>query len=137
MRAERERRGDLAAAADTTGREHGCGRDRVDDLRDEDHRGDLARVPARLVALRHHDVDTVVDVALRVHRLARERRDLHAVLVRAIDDVLRRRPERVGDELDGVRERDVDVPLRDVVGPAEHTVPVFALRATAATRSAP
>ena len=121
MRAERERGGDLATAADAAGREHRRRRDRVDHLGNEHHRGDLAGVPAGFVTLRDDDVDAVVDVPLRVHRLARERGDLHAVLVRAIDDVLRRRPERVGDELDGMPERDVDMPLRDIVGPTQHT----------------
>ena len=37
-----------------------------------------------------YGVDTVVHVPLRVHRLARERRDLHAVLVGLVDHVLRR-----------------------------------------------
>ena len=44
-----------------------------------------------------------------------------------VDDVLRRRAERVGDQRDRVRERDLDVAVRDVVGPAEHAVRRFAL----------
>ena len=47
-------------------------------------------MPFGLVALRDDDVDTVVDVALRVHRLAGERGDLDVVLVREVDDVLGR-----------------------------------------------
>ena len=123
LRAERERGGDLAAAADAAGREHRRGRDRVDDLGDEHHRRDLAGVAAGLVALGDDHVDAVVHVALRVLGLAGERGDLHAVLVRLVDHVLGRRAERVRDQRDRMRERDLDVAVRDVVGPTEHAVP--------------
>ena len=82
LRAERQRGGDLTTGADAAGGEHRGRRDRVDDLGHEHHRRDLTGVAAGLVALRDHDVDAVVHVALRVLGLARERGDLHAVRVR-------------------------------------------------------
>src|SRR2546429_7742101 len=102
LRTERGGRGDLAPAADPARREHRRGCDRVDDLGDENHRRDLTGVTAGLVTLGHDDVDAVVHVPLRVHGLAGERRDLDAMLVRLLDDVLRRRTERVRDQLDRV-----------------------------------
>ena len=91
--------------ADAAGREHRRGRDRLHHLGHEHHRRDLTGVAARLVALRDHDVDAVVHVALRVLRLARQRGHSTPCVVRAVDDVLRRRAERVGDERDRVGER--------------------------------
>ena len=62
------------------------------------------------------------DVLLRVLEVARERRDLDAVLVRGVDDVLRRRAERVHEQRRRVLERDVDLRARGRVGPAEQVV---------------
>ena len=90
--AERQRGGDLPAAADPARREHRyLAADRVHDLRDEHHAGDLAGVPARLVALGHHDVDPASHVAARVVRLPGQRGDQHAAVVRPLDDVRGRR----------------------------------------------
>ena len=72
-------------------------------------------MPAGFVALRHDHVDAVVHMPLRVHGLACERRDLHTVLMGLVDHVFGRRPERVGDERDRMRERDLDVAMRNVV----------------------
>jgi hypothetical protein len=47
-------------------------------------------VPARFVTLGHHDVDTILHVPLRVHGLAGERGDLHAVRVGLVDHILGR-----------------------------------------------
>ena len=121
-RAQCERGRDLTAAADAARREDRHRRNRVDDFGYEHHRGDLARVPARFVALRNDDVDAVVHVPLRVHRFACERRDFDAVFVCAVDDVLGRRTERIRNEFDRVRERNVNVSLRHIVGPAQHAV---------------
>ena len=65
--------------------------ERVYDLGDQDHAGDLAGVPARLVALGHHDVHAAGHVPARVPGRPSQRRDQHAALVRAGDDVRRRR----------------------------------------------
>jgi hypothetical protein len=67
-------------------------------------------------------------VSLRVHRLARERGDLHAVRMGLVDHVLRRRSESVRDQRDWVRERDLDLAVRDLVGPAQHPARLLALR---------
>jgi hypothetical protein len=96
-------------------------------LRDEHHRRDLG-VAAGFVALRHNHVDPVIRVALRVLRLTRERRDLHAVVVGLVDHVLGRRSERVCDKRDGMCERDVDVAVCDIVSPAQHSVRCVAFR---------
>jgi hypothetical protein len=119
-RAERECRGDLPAGADAAGSENmRVGADRVDDVRHEHHRGDLAGVAARLGALRDDDVDAVVDVRTGVLGLAGECGHGHAVLVREVDDVLGRRAERVGDQLDRVPQCDVDVRAGHRVQPAQ------------------
>jgi hypothetical protein len=51
-----------------------------------------------------------------------QRRHQHAALVRAGDDVGRRRAERVRDQPRGVAQRDLDVLAGDRVQPAEHAV---------------
>ncbi len=61
-------------------------------------------------------------MALRVLRLPREGGYLHALAVGALDDVDRRRTERVGEQLDRMRERDLDVSAGDVLGPANHAL---------------
>ena len=55
------------------------------------------------------------DLLLRVHLAADEGGDEHAVVVRAVDDVLRRRAERVDEQLARVLQRDVDRAGRLVV----------------------
>jgi len=67
-------------------------------LRHEDHGGDLARVAARLRALRDNDVDAGRDLTARVLGRADQRGDQQSPLVRGLDDVRRRRPERVGQQ---------------------------------------
>jgi hypothetical protein len=122
-RAEGERCRDLAAAADTARGEDGrLLADCVDDLRDQDHGGDLAGVPARLVALGDHDVHAAGDLPAGVLGLPGQRGDQHAALVRAGDDVGRRRAERVRDQPGRMAQRDLDVLARDRVQPAEHAV---------------
>ena len=74
---------------DAARREHRRRRDLLDHLRPQHDRADLAGVAAGLGALRDDDVDTDVDVLLRVTRAARERRDQDVALVRGVDDVLR------------------------------------------------
>ena len=110
-------------------------RDRFDHLGPEHHRADLAGVTAGFGALRDDDVDPDVDVLLRVPRAARERRDLDAALVRGVDDVLGRRPERVDEQRRRVLERDVDLRARGRVGPAEQMVTAGVVRAAAARRA--
>ncbi len=66
------------------------GTDRVDHLGDQHHAGDLAGVPARLVALRDHDVDAAGHVPGRVLGLAGQRGDRDAVIVRGRDHVVGR-----------------------------------------------
>ena len=62
-----------------------------------------------LGALRDDDVDALLDLLLRVASGADERADEDAVLVREVDDRLRRRAERVDEEPDQrVLERHVD-----------------------------
>ena len=80
---------------DPSGREHGRRLHGLDHLRPQHHRADLAGVAAGLGPLCHHDVDADVAVLLRVARAAGERRHQHAVVVRGVDDVLRRRPQRI------------------------------------------
>ena len=93
---------------------------RVNDFRHSTIDADLAGVPARLVALGDDDVDAVVDVALGVLGAARQRGDRDTGLVRLVDDVLRRRAERVGDQLDRMLERHLDVRPGHRMQPAEH-----------------
>ena len=93
--------------ADPTGGEHRDRRHRVDDLGDQHHRADLAGVPAGLVTLGDHEVDAGGDVTHGVRRLAGQRGDLDALLVRSRDHVRRRCAERVDDQLDRVAEGDV------------------------------
>ena len=97
--------------ADPAGREHRhVGPDRVDDLGDEHHRRDVAAVAAGLGALGDDDVDALRDLPLRVLAAADERADEQPVLVRVVDDVRRRRPERVHEHLHArVRERHLDL----------------------------
>ena len=122
-RAQGERRRDLAAAADPARGEHRDARAHgVNDLGYQDHGGDLAGVPARLVALGDHDVHAVGDLPAGVLRLPGQRGHQHAALVRAGDDVGRRRAERVRDQPRRVAQRDLDVLAGDRVQPAEHAV---------------
>ncbi len=64
--AQGHRGGELAAARDAARREYRQWRDRVDDLRDQHHRGDLAGVAAGLRALRDDQVGAGRDLAARV-----------------------------------------------------------------------
>ena len=73
---------------------------RVDDFGHQHHRGDLAGVPAGLVALRDDDVDAVVDMSSRMFGRTGQRRHRHPGRVRLVDDVVRRGAECVGDQLD-------------------------------------
>ncbi len=74
-------RRDLASAADAAGCEHARGINRSRRRSREPapwHGSDLTGVPAGLVALRDHDVDTVLDVAARViHPRRRARPPAH------------------------------------------------------------
>ncbi len=90
--------------------------------------GDLAGVAAGLVALGHDDVDAVAHVRQRVLGGARERGHLDAVLVALLDDVDRRRAERVGDQHRPVLQGDVEVRARHGVQPAEDALAALALR---------
>src|SRR5437763_1144240 len=66
LRAQRQRRRDLASVADATRGEHRRRRDRVDHFGNEHHRADLAGSPAFFdadVLRRHEYVDTVGTVA--------------------------------------------------------------------------
>jgi hypothetical protein len=106
--AEGEGRSHLATVPDAASGQH---RDRaygIDDLGDQHHRGDRARVPAGLVALRDHQVDARLDVTPRVLDGARQRRHLDAVLAAHLDHPGRRRPERRGDQADGMLEDQLD-----------------------------
>ena len=67
----------------------GARRDRIDRPRATAPSSDLAGVAARLGALGDDDVDAGLDLLLRVVRVAGERGDLHAAVVRLLD---RRRP---------------------------------------------
>jgi len=98
--------------ADATRAEDGHRSDGVDDLGDEHHRADLARVAARLVPLGDDDVDAGLDVALGVHGLAREGADETALLLHPVDQELRGRPEGVGHEGRAVGEGDVELRTR-------------------------
>jgi hypothetical protein len=76
------------AAADPARRKHRhLAANRVDDLRDEHHAGDLAGMPARLITLGHHDVHPAGHVAAGVVRLAGQRGHQHAAVVGLADDV--------------------------------------------------
>ena len=79
LRAERQRRGDLLAAADAAGGQHRDRRDLLDDLRPQHDRADLAAVPAALAALGDDDVDAGVGVLARLRRRAAQRGDLAAL----------------------------------------------------------
>ena len=79
-------------------------------------------MPARLVALGDHDVHAAGDLPAGVFRLPGQRGHQHAALVRAGDDVGRRRAERVRDQPRGVAQRDLDMLARDRVQPAQHAV---------------
>ncbi len=81
--AEAEGGGHLLSAADAARREYGQRGDGVDDFGGEHHRGDLAGVAARLVALCDDDVDARLGVFARVPGAAREGRDEHPALVGA------------------------------------------------------
>ena len=98
LRAQRQRRGDLLAAADAACGQHRDGRDLLDDLRPQHDRADLAAVSARLAALGDDDVDAGVGVLARLRRRAAQRGDLAARVVDVLDHVGRRRAERVGDQ---------------------------------------
>ena len=110
LAAEREGRGHLAAPADSAGAEHRQRRDRVDDARPEHHRGRAAGVAARLGADCDDEVAARVLVPQRVLFRTGHRRDLDAPGVRTVDELARRRSERVDDQLDRMLERDVDHP---------------------------
>jgi hypothetical protein len=80
----------------------------------------ISPVSAGLVALSDDDVDAVVDVALCVFGTAGQRGHRNSRLVRLVDDVLRRRAKRVGDQLDRMLERHLDVRARYRMQPAEY-----------------
>jgi hypothetical protein len=82
---------------------------RVDDLRPQDHRADVAGVPAGFRTLGDDDVHAVGGMALSMFGRAGQRSHRHPGRVRLVDDVIRRGAQRVGDQLDRVLERDVDV----------------------------
>ena len=63
--------------------------DLVDDLRDERHRGDGARMTARLGALRDHEVAARFDRRDRVAHLAAHAGDEDVAVVQDLDDVAR------------------------------------------------
>ena len=121
LRAERHRRGHLATAPDAAGREHRhVGR--------RPRRRPRARAPSR----RRRRVwppasvpcATIMSTPWFTWRSAcctvpTSAATLHAVLVREVDDVLRRRAERVHEQLDRVRERDLDLRSRALVRPPE------------------
>ena len=66
---------------------------------------------AGLGALRDDDVDADLDLLLGVALAADESGDEDVVLVRLVDDLLRRRAERVDEQLDAVvLERDIVMP---------------------------
>ena len=75
LRAHRERRRDLAAAADAARGEHRRRRHRVDHLGPQHHRADLAGVAAALGALRDDDVDARRLVLQRLVGAAAQRGD--------------------------------------------------------------
>lgn len=116
--AEGEARGDLLAAADAPGGQDGQRGDGLDDLRDQDHGGDVAGVAARLVALGDDDVDARLRVAAGVLGAAREGGDEDPVFVGAGDDVGGRGTEGVRQEFDGVVEGDVELAPGDLFHPA-------------------
>ena len=70
----------------------------VDDLGDEHHRADLAGVPAGLGTLRDDQVDAGRLVTLGVLWPPGQSADQPALLLDPVDQELRWRPERVGDE---------------------------------------
>jgi hypothetical protein len=113
LRPKGQGRGHLPAGADASGRQHrglmAKGAQSVDDFRPQHHRPDLAGVSAGLMALRDDDVDTVVDMALCVFGAAGQRGHRYAHLMGLVDDILRRRAEGVGDQLDRMLERHLDV----------------------------
>ena len=81
---------------------------------------------AGLATLGDDDVDALVHVALGLLHAAAQRRDLHAVLVGEVDDVLGRRAQRVRQQLDRVLERDLDLLAALLVHPTEQALgPVF------------
>src|SRR5439155_1393 len=100
-------------------------RDRVHHVGDEDHGPDLAGVAARLRALGDDDVDARLDVPERVLDAAAEGRDLDAARVHLIDHVPGRRAERVHEQPDRVRERDLDLRAGAGVRPGEESVRVI------------
>ncbi len=68
-------------------------------------------------------MSTPMSTCLRACRgLLAERGDHDVALVRGVDDVLGRRPERVHEQRRRVLERDVDLGARGGVGPAEEVV---------------
>src|SRR5439155_10343996 len=105
--AERQGGRDLPPAADAARGEDGSRSNDVYHLGYEDERGDLAGVTARLVARCDDDVDAGLDLATGMLRRADERGDEHALRMDLVDDVARRRAERVDQQLDRVGERDV------------------------------
>ena len=72
------------------------------------------------MALRDDDVDTVLDMALRMFGAARQCGHRNTSLVGLVDDVLRRGAKSVGDQLDRMLERHLDVRARHRMQPAEH-----------------
>ena len=76
--AERQRRRDLLAAADTAGGQHRYRRDLLDDLGPQHDRADLTAVPAGLAALGDDDVDAGVGVLAGLRRRAAQRGHLAA-----------------------------------------------------------
>ncbi len=108
LRAERHRRRHLASAPDATRTEHGDV-DGIDDLGDQHHRADLTGVATRLRPLGDDDVDPCGLMTLGVLRTPGERTDQPPLLLDAVDQELRRRPECVGDEGGPVSERDLQL----------------------------
>src|SRR6476469_5360472 len=76
--------------------------------------------PPGFVTLGDHDVDAVLDMALRVFGAACKRGHRNARLVGPVDDVRRRRAEGVGDQLDRMLECHLDVRAGHRMQPAEH-----------------
>ena len=82
--------------------------DGLENLRDDDERADLAAVPTGLGALRDDQVNARGDLLDGVLLGSDQRRDGDATFLARLDHVVRRYPQRIGDELHRMGQRDVE-----------------------------
>lgn len=125
LRTQGQRRGDLPAARDPAGVKHRDRRRRIDDLRGQNHRCDIARMAAGLVAGRDDDIHARFHMASDMFRVADHARDLDAVFVAAVGHMRRRHAQGARQQLDPLMAvHDLHPAFRRLMG-AHHAAHVF------------